>query len=93
MMENASENFDDYIDSLCWIRFRDLEAHYSGKTIICGHTPQRDFHPTVKPYAVCIDTHVYHDKGFLTCLDVNTGEYWQASNSTNEKRKSTLTMP
>ena len=81
------------IDSLCWIRFRDLKAHDSGKVIICGHTPQQSHRPTVKPYAVCIDTHVYNVQGFLTCLDVNSGDYWQTSNFSENRRKSTLNMP
>lgn len=81
------------VDSLCWIRFRDLKAHESGKIIICGHTPQTSYRPTVKPYAVCIDTHVYNVNGFLTCLDVNTGDYWQTSNFSENKRKANLNMP
>ena len=81
------------IASLCWIRFRDLEPHEPGKVIICGHTPQPRFQPTVKPHGVCIDTHLYNQKGFLTCLDVNSGDYWQASNFSENTRKANLNMP
>jgi serine/threonine protein phosphatase 1 len=52
-------------------------AHYSGKIMICGHTAQRSGLPLDLGHAVCIDTFVY-GRGWLTCLDVATGELWQA---------------
>jgi len=52
--------------------------HVSGKTMVCGHTMQRDGQPLRLDRAVCIDTGVY-DFGWLTCLDVESGEYWQAN--------------
>jgi serine/threonine protein phosphatase 1 len=65
-------------DILCWLRFRDLKPHISLKKIICGHTPQKANLPGILPHAICIDTYAFHNNGYLTCLDVNTGEYWQA---------------
>ncbi|HVK13901.1 MAG TPA: metallophosphoesterase family protein [Gemmataceae bacterium] len=52
--------------------------HGSGKTMICGHTHQKSGLPLVLERAVCIDTWAYGD-GWLTCLDVGSGEYWQAT--------------
>jgi Calcineurin-like phosphoesterase len=52
--------------------------HVSGKTMICGHTEQRDGNPVQLERAICIDTYCYGD-GWLTCLDVASGEYWQAN--------------
>jgi len=52
--------------------------HVSGKTMICGHTQQRSGVPLVLDRAVCIDTWAYGG-GWLTCLDVNSGDYWQAN--------------
>jgi serine/threonine protein phosphatase 1 len=52
--------------------------HASGKTMVCGHSEQRDGVPLRLVQAVCIDTWAYGD-GWLTCLDVETGEYWQAN--------------
>jgi serine/threonine protein phosphatase 1 len=52
-------------------------AHVSGKTMVCGHTPQKDGKPRYFGRAICVDTNV-HDGGWLTCLDVRTGCYWQA---------------
>lgn len=51
--------------------------HQSGKTMICGHTPQRSGVPKNWGTAVCIDTGAGHGL-WLTCLDVRAGHYWQA---------------
>jgi serine/threonine protein phosphatase 1 len=66
-----------------WIHWQPLSKewhrpHGSGKTMICGHTEQRTGLPLRLFRAVCIDTWAYGD-GWLTCLDVETGEYWQAN--------------
>jgi serine/threonine protein phosphatase 1 len=50
----------------------------SGKTMICGHTSQRIGLPLNLGHAVCIDTGACKG-GWLTCLEVETGYYWQAS--------------
>ncbi len=76
-------------DVLCWLRFGDLEPHSSEKTIVCGHTPQKSFIPGVLPHAICIDTPAFRPEGYLTCLDVDSGTYWQA-NSKGDTRKNTL---
>lgn len=76
-------------DVLCWLRFGNLKPHHSYKTIICGHTPQRAHTPGVLPHAICIDTHACNPRGYLTCLDVDSGHYWQA-NSKGETRENTL---
>jgi serine/threonine protein phosphatase 1 len=52
--------------------------HVSGKTMICGHREQRRGVPLVIDGAICIDTWAYGN-GWLTCLDVHSGEYWQAN--------------
>lgn len=63
---------------LYWSRFEWIGPHVSGKTVICGHTAQKSGLPGNAGHAVCIDTWVY-GKGWLTCLDVATGQYWQAN--------------
>jgi serine/threonine protein phosphatase 1 len=52
--------------------------HEGGKIMVCGHTPQLSGRPTNLGHAVCIDTGAY-DAGWLTCLDAQTGVYWQAN--------------
>lgn len=54
------------------------KPHVSGKSMICGHTQQREGVPLVLDRAVCIDTGAYAYE-WLTCLDVESGKYWQAN--------------
>ncbi len=62
---------------LYWEKFDDPPAHESGKVMVCGHTAQRSGLPKSVGHAVCIDTAACKG-GWLTCLDVGTGRYWQA---------------
>ncbi len=82
---------DQEADVLCWLRFRDLKPHVSKKTVICGHTPQNGNVPGVLSYGICIDTYAFSNTGYLTCLDVNSGEFWQANNR-GEVRKSRIEL-
>jgi serine/threonine protein phosphatase 1 len=65
-------------NSLLWEYLPNAMRHYSGKTVICGHSSQRSGLPKVIPGAVCIDTKA-HAGGWLTCLDAVSGRYWQTS--------------
>lgn len=76
---------------LLWQRFFDVQPHEGGKTMICGHTPQVSGRPTNLGHAVCIDTWAYNS-GWLTCLDVSSGDYWQA-NERGEIRAGRLEPP
>ncbi len=73
---------------LYWEPFKDQSPHESGKIMICGHTPQRSGTPLDVGHAVCIDTWACGD-GWLTCLDVGSGKYWQA-NQRGETRRGWL---
>ena len=53
------------------------EPHFSGKTVICGHTPQVDGEIKDFGHIKIVDTFCYGDK-WLSALDVKTGEYIQA---------------
>jgi serine/threonine protein phosphatase 1 len=66
-------------DTLRWLKLDGPIQHYSGKTLICGHTKQRSGVPLVMPGTICIDTGVYDARGWVTCLHVESGEYWQAN--------------
>ncbi len=59
--------------------------HFSGKTMICGHTPQYNGLPLNWGHAVCLDTNA-HDGGWLTCMDVFSGQYWQANEAGDRTR-------
>jgi serine/threonine protein phosphatase 1 len=54
--------------------------HYSGKIAIVGHTAQRDGKILDLGHLKCIDTCCYGE-GFLTAMEVNTGQVWQADKS------------
>jgi serine/threonine protein phosphatase 1 len=68
---------------LYWEKFNNPQPHTSGKIMVCGHTSQKSGMPKNIGHAVCIDTWAYGD-GWLTCLDIATGRFWQA----NQKRES-----
>lgn len=68
--------------TLYWDRFEYIQPHQSGKIVVCGHTAQKSGRPVHRGHAICIDTWVY-GKGWLTCLDLESGQYWQA----NQKRQ------
>jgi serine/threonine protein phosphatase 1 len=66
-------------DVLFWHRFEEMtRPHQSGKIVICGHTAQKAGLPVSHGFAICLDTWVY-GQGWLTCLEVATGQYWQAN--------------
>jgi serine/threonine protein phosphatase 1 len=52
--------------------------HCSGKTVIAGHSSQKTGEILDLGYLVCIDTYCYGG-GWLTALDVQTGEVWQTN--------------
>lgn len=69
-------------DALYWQKLPTEMRHISGKKVICGHTTQKDGLPRVVPGAICIDTYAYGG-GRLTCLDVNSGSFWQVDGRGN----------
>jgi serine/threonine protein phosphatase 1 len=75
------------VSVLRWESLRDLipEPHCSGKTAIVGHTSQKTGEVVDVGYLKCIDTFCYGG-GWLTALDVNSGQVWQA-NERGELRK------
>lgn len=70
----------DYM--LFWEKFNDPPRHESGKILVCGHTSQKSGMPRSNGNAICLDTWAFGG-GWLSCLDVATGQIWQA----NEKGK------
>ena len=67
-----------------WEKFDRLRPHKSGKRVICGHTPQHSHRPKDTGFGVCIDTGAVY-LGWLTCLDANSGRYWQADERGNTR--------
>jgi serine/threonine protein phosphatase 1 len=56
----------------------DCRAHQSGKPVVVGHTEQVSGEPLDLGFVKCIDTACYR-YGWLTALDVESGQLWQAS--------------
>jgi serine/threonine protein phosphatase 1 len=77
---------------LLWEKLYVPCRHISGKVMICGHTRQPDGKPLNRGATVCIDTGAYEDDGWLSCLDVGTGQFWQA-NQRGERRDGMLSPP
>lgn len=69
---------DQPLFALHWARFdKAWKPHISGKKVVCGHTPQPDLLVHDLGHTVCLDTGAYMAKGFLTCMDVLSGQVWQ----------------
>lgn len=73
---------------LRWNRFDNAKPHVSGKTWICGHTPQKNGLPRNVGFGINLDTCPFGG-GYLTCLHVETGDIFQASEA-GDKRRSNL---
>lgn len=69
-------------DTLLWLSLRDHVPgpHVSGKKGIVGHTAQRDFEILDLGHLICLDTGCCYG-GWLTALDISTGQLWQARKS------------
>ena len=66
-------------ETLLWdsLKKRLPGPHCSGKTAIVGHSSQKSGEILDLGYVKCIDTWCYGD-GWLTALDVESGQVWQA---------------
>jgi serine/threonine protein phosphatase 1 len=73
---------------LFWELFDRIQPHKSGKRIICGHTRQSSGLINHVGFATCIDTGAAVG-GWLTCLDTDSGAFWQA-NEQNQVRTGSL---
>lgn len=88
MLEPSTSLSEQTDETLYWEKFRDPDPHCSGKVMVCGHTSQKNGMPLSVGHAICIDTWVY-GHGWLTCLDVESGQYWQAKQN-GETRSASL---
>jgi serine/threonine protein phosphatase 1 len=76
---------DQSDDWLFWRRFDDSHPHFSGKTLVCGHTAQKSGLPFILPGRICLDTWAYGE-GWLTSLDTGTQTLLQ-TNQRGETRR------
>ena len=75
---------EQHVGMLRWESLRGMTPgpHESGKTVIVGHTSQKNGEILDLGHLKCIDTYCYGG-GWLTALDVNTEEIWQADREGN----------
>jgi serine/threonine protein phosphatase 1 len=56
-----------------WGRFKDIQPHKSGKTVICGHTIQKE--PVNMGYKMCLDTGSFKSDGCITAMVIEGNKY------------------
>jgi serine/threonine protein phosphatase 1 len=56
----------------------DMRAHQSGKTVVVGHTEQRNSEIRDLGFVICLDTACWRH-GWLSALELRTRTLWQAS--------------
>lgn len=77
--------------ALFWQSFTWMRSHKSGKRIICGHSFQLKGLIQDVGFAACIDTGAAFGQ-WLSCLEVYSGQYWQA-NEAGQTREGALLTP
>ncbi|MAE65578.1 MAG: hypothetical protein CMJ18_15020 [Phycisphaeraceae bacterium] len=60
--------------------------------MVCGHTSQQSGLPLTNGHAICVDTNIYGG-GWLTCLDVASGTFWQANEQGDTRRMHLEDLP
>lgn len=63
---------------LLWKRVGEAKPHFSGMTLVCGHTIQKNGVPLHLGHAICIDTGACAG-GWLSCLSCEDLYLWQAN--------------
>jgi serine/threonine protein phosphatase 1 len=76
--EYATPMPEQHPGTLYWEKMRNPQPHFSGKTVVTGHTSQKNGLPLDFGHTLCLDTFAYGG-GWLSCLDVVTGQIHQAN--------------
>jgi serine/threonine protein phosphatase 1 len=69
---------EEDIDYLHWLTLSSAQPHWSHRTVICGHSAQASGTIADLGHTICVDTGISKGK-FLTCLELGSFTYWQAS--------------
>ncbi|NNF17523.1 MAG: serine/threonine protein phosphatase [Gammaproteobacteria bacterium] len=76
---NRKKSLEQQDDAgLFWKKYRKPARYDDIHTVICGHTARELGEIADYDHTVCIDTYAYGGQ-WLTCLNTDTGEYWQAN--------------
>jgi serine/threonine protein phosphatase 1 len=78
---------EQHVGMMRWESIRGMTPgpHESGKTVIVGHSSQKSGEILDLGHMMCIDTFCFGG-GWLTALDVQTQEVWQADRDGNLRR-------
>ncbi len=77
---------DQVEEDLLWIRGDFLYSDYDWeKTVVFGHTPQKDG-PLIEPGKIGLDTGAVYGRT-LTCCDVKNGQCWSARRQNGRRKK------
>ena len=76
-VDHEKEMEDQHPKDLFWSGHFKTEPHFSRKTIICGHVPQKNGLPHDRGHSICIDT--WAGMMRLTCLKLDDMTYLQAN--------------
>ncbi len=79
-LENGKNLDEQNKHHLFWKKYEEPEAYDCTKTVICGHTSRKNGEIADFGHTICIDTYA-HGGMWLTCLNVETGEFLKANNS------------
>ena len=63
---------------LQWAKLSEAAPHFSGRTVVCGHTAQDSGQIADLGHTLCVDTGITKGR-FLTCLDLGDFSYLQVS--------------
>ena len=65
-------------ERLLWTTLNHAAPHESGKTLVCGHSAQKNGRIADLGHTICIDTAM--GKGvLLTCLELDSFRFWQST--------------
>ncbi|MCW1885309.1 metallophosphoesterase [Luteolibacter flavescens] len=65
-------------DHLHWLTLSMAQSHLSNRLVVCGHSAQATGTIADLGHTICIDTGITKGK-FLTCLELDAFNFWQAS--------------
>ena len=70
---------DDDIDHLYWLTLSMAAPHFSGRTVVCGHSSQMSGRIVDLGHTICIDTGITKG-GAITCLNLSDFSFTQSTN-------------
>jgi len=69
---------EDDIDHLYWLTLSMAAPHFSGRTVICGHSSQESGRIADLGHTICIDTGITQG-GAITCLNLDDFSFIQST--------------